>query len=341
MTVTGNALNYTFWTAVLLACAMLDAIFSGLETGIYSINKIRLHLRAERGDHAARTLRKMGANVNNILSVLLIGTNLARYAATFSISIMFVMAGAGNKAEWYTMAVATPVLFVFMDSFPKSVFQRLSEILVYKLTWLLRASSIFFNVCGLAPLVRGFAAGLLRLFGGRKGATHLLGHLGVETVFVEGRASGVLTDFQSDMAGRTIAIADLPLRDIMTPLAKAAKAPINIDRPALTELIRRHDHSRLPLCDDGTVVGILNVYEMLISTDEGKPADLARPPLILPASKRLTDALVELQQANAAIAVVADRSGRHIGIVTVKDIARRIVGDTEELAEDCASAAWK
>ena len=324
---TATATVYAFWAVVLVCCACLDAIFCGLETGIYKINKIRLDLRAEAGVPAAVTLQRMGRNFNNILSVLLIGTNLCKYVATFSISVMFVMGGAGGNARWYTMAVATPLMFVLQDSIPKSVFQRTAETMVYRLTWLLRAASAVFNACGLAPLVRGFAASLLWLLGERKGPGHLLGHTGAEAAVAEGRASGMLTDFQSAMADRAMRVSQLSLRDVMVPMADVVGAPVDVGRDDLLELVRRHDYSRIPLHEaDGQVAGVLDVYDILVD-DDAAAADLMGRPLVLPARQPIIDAFVAFQRANAMMVIIADQSGRHVGIVTVEDIVAQIVGE--------------
>ena len=317
---------YVFWGAVLACCACLDAMFCGLETGIYRINKIRLALRAEAGESAAATLQRLGQNFNNVLSVLLIGTNLCRYVATFSISVMFVAAGAGHNAQWYTMAVAVPLMFVLQDSIPKGVLQRTAETAVYRLTWLLRSASVVFNVCGLAPLVRGFAAGMLRLLGRKAGTGHLLGHTGVEAAVAEGRASGMLTDYQSAMADRAMRVGQLCLRDVMVPMADVVGASTDAARDEVLALIRRHDYSRLPLRDaDGQVAGVLDTYDIL-ADDRAVPRDSMRPPLVLQDSLSVTDGFVAFQRANAMMAIVADEAGRHVGIVAVEDVVAQIVG---------------
>jgi len=317
---------YVFWGAVLACCACLDTMFCGLETGIYRINKIRLALRAEAGESAAATLQRLGRNFNNVLSVLLIGTNLCRYVATFSISVIFVTAGAGHNTQWYTMAVAAPLMFVFQDSIPKSVFQRTAETMVYRLTWLLRSASVVFNVCGLAPLVRGFAAGMLWLLGRKAGTGHLLGHTGVEAAFAEGRASGVLTDYQSAMADRAMRVGQLRLSDVMAPMADVVDASVDAARDEVLALVRRHDYSRLPLRDaDGQVAGVLDAYDIL-ADDHAVPRDSMRPPLVLQDSQSVTDGFVAFQRANAMMAIIADEAGRHVGIATVEDVVAQIVG---------------
>ncbi|MCP4377457.1 MAG: DUF21 domain-containing protein, partial [bacterium] len=144
------------WVLAVIGGVIMCAIYCGMETGIYVINKVRLDLHAEGGRSSARKLKTMLECQNNLLAVLLIGTNIAAYITTFAISAMFLLGGAGHQSEWYTIALATPLLFIIGESVPKNVFQRSGEAMVYRLVWILRISSVVFNAVGLAPLVRGF-----------------------------------------------------------------------------------------------------------------------------------------------------------------------------------------
>ncbi|MHC4561517.1 MAG: CNNM domain-containing protein [Planctomycetota bacterium] len=322
-----SAMPYVVWSFVLVVCAGIDSLFCGLETGIYEMNKIRLELRAASGHSAAIALQKLTRNFNHLLAVLLIGTNLTRYMATFAISAMFVQAGARHRAELYTLAVATPALFVIGDSVPKSVFQRMPGALVYRLVWFLRAASVLFTITGLAPLVQGFASGLLRLLGGGD-RQRALGHRGIEAIVAEGRASGLLTDYQSAMADRAVRVARIRVADVLVPFDQAVVAPVDAGRDDILLLVNRYNHSRLPLCDEaGQVSGILDIYDLLIGDTDASPSDLASSPLIVGHTRPISDALVAMRRADTVMAIAADEAGTHLGIVTVKDIAEQIVGD--------------
>ena len=54
-----------------------------------------------------------------------------------------------------------------------------------------------------------------------------------------------------------------------------------------------------------------------------------REPLVLPTGAGVTDALYRMQRLGATMAVVEDADGRHVGIVTIKDLVEEIVGELE------------
>jgi len=317
------------WPAILAASVAFDALFCGLETGIYVINKVRLDLHAETSRRAA-LLQRMLRNPPNLLAVLLIGTNVCRFAATFSITAMFVLAGYGGRSELLAIAIATPLLFVAADSVPKGVFQRLGASAVYSLAWLLRSSDVIFKITGLSLLVRGIAGALMYLAPRGRATERTLGTPGLSAILAEGRASGVLTDYQSAMAGRVEHIAEVTLADVMNPMSRVVGAPPDVTRQQLSQLMRDHDYSRIPLLDtDGRVVGMLDIYDVLVRDDHTPPAERMTKPLVLAAETSVTDALYRMQRERQAMAVV-EQAGRHVGIVTVRDLVEEIVGELED-----------
>ncbi len=324
-----DAYVWASWSVLLLAAVLMSALYAGIEMGMYSLNKIRLDLDAERGRAAAVRVRGALDRPGNLLAVLLIGTNISHYLATFAVSAMFVAAGYRHRAEWYTLAVVTPVLFVFGESVPKTVFRRLAETLVYRLAWFLRWSSVLFNVCGIAPVVRGMCVLLMRLTGhGRKGGES---RASAANILAEGRASGVLTQYQTTMAGRVMNIDEVRLADVMTPMERVVSVPADVGRDGLIERARGHDYSRLAALDaDGRLVGFLDLYEALMNED-APLADSIASPLGLPATLSVTEALYRMQQAHRVIAGVVDERGRTLGIVAVKDLMEEIVGELEDM----------
>ncbi len=319
------------WGVLLCAGLVLSAYYAGMETGLYALNKVRLDLRAETGERRGRALRSLVSDPNRFLAVLLVGNNIANYAATFAVSGIFVALGRRELAEALSLALVAPVLFILGESVPKTVFRRAAEQWVYQMGWLLRVSGFVFRWTGLVPLVRVFAVMLTRLTGGENRELSPLAHGNISAVVAEGRATGTITHFQSVMADRVMRIREVTLGDVMVPMYRAVSANRNVTRPELIELLKAHEYSRLPLLDDrGQVIGVLNVYDVAMSEAGESPADRARPPTALPAEMTVTDALYRMRRARTPMAVVRARDGRHIGIATIKDLVEEIVGELEE-----------
>lgn len=317
------------WAALALSL-VCSFLFSGLETGTYSLNKVRLELRASSGHRGAKRLAELMAGGDTLLVVLLIGNNVVNYVATWSIVRLFLLAGAReHAASLYTELVATTALFILGESLPKSLFRLHAERAVYGWSWFLRAAKWLFLVTGLLPLVRGVSWAMLRLVRrGKSGPT--LSEERMAEIFAEGQAGGVMTHVQTVMADRVMRLRSVSLAAAMVPIDKAATVAPDEPRQELLRLVASTNYSRLPVRDGGgRIVGVLDVYDVLAREEVQRPSECMTEPLVLTDSYSVSDALYHMQRAHKRMAVVTAPSGRHVGIVTIKDLVEEIVGELE------------
>jgi CBS domain containing-hemolysin-like protein len=54
-----------------------------------------------------------------------------------------------------------------------------------------------------------------------------------------------------------------------------------------------------------------------------------QPPLVLSGDTTVTDAIYHIQQSRSQMAIVSDSAGKHVGIVTIKDLVEEIVGELD------------
>jgi len=319
------------WPAVFVFHLSLVGIFTGLETGIYVTNKVRLELHAEAGYPAARRLATMLTRPNRLLANLLIGTNICFYLATFAASAMFIEAGYAHAVEWLTLGVTAPLFFAVGDSVPKNVYRRLAERIVYPLVGVLVWADRVFRVTGLNLLVRLFSEGLLRLLGQKPQADNsLLGHEGLAAVLAEGHAVGMLSQSQAQMAEKVMHLGQVHVRDVYIPLARAVTVPAGATWEEFLQRVGRYDFRRYPLLAGGQVAGVVDLFDLLSEAGPGPIDQWAFEPIVLGEAMPLAEALLTLQRSRRSMAVVTDEAGRHVGLVTVKDLVEEIVGDLAE-----------
>ena len=104
---TVGAIILTAW-APLLAGMGLSFLYSGLETGTYTVNKIRLELRAESPGGRARRLHGLLRDPGKPLLVVLIGNNLANYLASAGMVALV-------RSEWTAVLLLTPMVLIFCE----------------------------------------------------------------------------------------------------------------------------------------------------------------------------------------------------------------------------------
>jgi CBS domain containing-hemolysin-like protein len=121
---------------------------------------------------------------------------------------------------------------------------------------------------------------------------------------------------------------------------------VSIDADATPDEARRlivlSGHSRIPVTGGAidTIVGILYAKDLLSDEAAGRTtapvrvADVMRPPLFIPATKRLDELLAEFQRAKVHMAVVLDEYGGTAGLVTIEDLIEEIFGVITDEHED-------
>ncbi|MEW6198299.1 MAG: CNNM domain-containing protein [Planctomycetota bacterium] len=318
----------------LAAALVLSGISSGSETGLYCLNRVRLRVAAEQGDSASRRLENLLRRPEDLVILALLGTNIADYLATACVAALLLRAAvSAGMTEFYATAISTPLILVYGGIIPKDWFRRESNRLMARLSgvlWLAlrtaRATGIVALLRGVTHLVyRGVAppnAPPVSEFLPRAHTLHLLR---------EGAARGGLTPVQRDLIERVLNLSGVRVADVMIPLSRAATVPHDIPRDDFLRIARMAHFSRLPVYrgQPRRIIGIVNVYDVLTDPEHRPILTHARPPVALTEPAPVPEALLQLQRTRQSMAVVVDRAGLCVGILTLKDLVEEIVGDLE------------
>ncbi len=139
-------------------------------------------------------------------------------------------------------------------------------------------------------------------------------------------------------------VGDLQVRDIMIPRSQMVVIEEDSTPEAFIALVIESGHSRFPVIGDtrDEVEGILLAKDLLAyfagrGQAEFDFADVMRPVVYIPESKRLNVLLNEFRASRNHMAIVADEYGGVAGLVTIEDVLEQIVGeidDEHDIAED-------
>ncbi len=312
----------------------LSAFFSGTETGIYCLNRVRLSVRTEREHPGARRLTALMHRPQELIITTLVGTNVADYLATVCVTALVLhFAAARDLAEIYATAALTPLILVFGGVMPKDWFQRQADRLMYPLAFPLTCCRQAVRWTGVMWVLDRLTESMIRWIdpSGVAAETNLLPRARVHRLLSEGAVSGGLSPYQRDTLERVMNISRVRVANIMVPHQRAAIVPIDISRADLLRIARMAHFSRLPVYRDDPrrIVGIVNVYDVLTDEQEQPIADYVREVTALRAIETVPAALLKLQEARQVMAIVTDRAGNCLGLFTMKDLVEEIVGDLE------------
>jgi putative hemolysin len=327
--------------ALLGACAlvgiMMSGLFSGLETGVYSLNRVRLHLLTHQENTRAKLLTRLRVRPNALLTTLLIGTNVATNIATHATAdLLHRMHFSDLQVIILGVCIITPMLFVFAETLPKDLFSAHADKWVYPFARLILMVRAVCAVILVLPAIEAISWCVMRMLGTHKRADAsqaFTPRRQVEVLVKEGVGHGLLSDEQSAMVERVLQLGQRTVGQEMTPWSQTTTVDRNTGIDVLWQLADKSSLSRFPVVEavDGVtnVVGVVNVLDALRHGRDTCPpiSELMRSTLELPPSTPLRPALRTLQNEHAAMAVVVSDAGRPIGVVTIKDLVEPLTGD--------------
>ena len=128
-------------------------------------------------------------------------------------------------------------------------------------------------------------------------------------------------------------------RDLMVPRTQVVAVDISTPPGDILLMISEENHSRIPVFanDIDHIVGVLHVRDLVPLMQNPELIvlhDLVRPAVYVPWVKPIGDLLRDMQRQRIHMAMVVDEYGGFMGIVTLEDILREIVGDIGDEFEE-------
>jgi len=327
--------------ALAILTVILSAIFSGLETGIYRLSRLRLRLGAEKGDIRYRLLGKAMRDGSGLLLSLLVANNLANYLATSSITYLFLAVASSERlAELFATMLTAPLLFVFAESMPKNIFLYRADVLTAYFGPLLYLTHQVLTWCGLVPLLRLTSQLFGRMIGSpvpsRTMITSAQSHQ-VRMILRDTREEGILSQVQAEIIDRIVNVSGLRLIAVMVPLNRVQSVQIGCDRTMLVNKLRKHALTRLLVWDErpANIVGFINIYDVLGSQEPFDSLErFVEPIRRMDAATPVIDAIDSMRRDELKIVLVTRTKpgGRQmpVGIVTMKDLVEELLGELAE-----------
>lgn len=309
-----------------------SGFFSGIETGMISLNRVRLRHEVERKQPRALILHQFLENLDHLLGTTLLGTTLTDVvAAVFAASLCAQLIGAGYVAEIMAATIVTVLVLVFGEIVPKTIFRHYPHRLCTTLAYVLSGAAWLF-----APVVAMLGV-LMRFITRLSGATEQGGSAYVtreelKHLAREGEAGGAISADEREMIHGVFDFPHKTVFEVMVPLARAVTVARDTPVRELFDISHRTGFARFPVRDADKIVGLVNVYEILFqdaARDDKLAEHLMQKPQFVGATDRIDRILPRLRANRTPLSVVVNPEGGHVGIVTIEDIVEEIVGEVE------------
>ncbi len=313
-------------------CLALSFLLSGMEAGVFALNRLRIRHQMRAGRKSARALHGYLENPENFLWTILVGNTVVNFFVLGWLVVVLFQLIPGHKL-WFVLVYGVIVFlfYCFCDLLPKMLFRAFPNRLCMATArpfWL-----VHLLLRPLVWLVEGLSGAVLRWTGGKVFTGHLFGNR-EELRFVMQESAHAFTSEERTMINRVLDLPSLTVRQIARPLDQAVTVELAATVGDALQLCRQQRFSRLPVWETREggrrVAGFVSMDSLLYQTDldPAKPlADQVRPALYLEEDLRLEVALQRMQRSGQRLAIVLGRDRRETGLVTLEDILKVVFGE--------------
>ncbi|MDF7823996.1 CNNM domain-containing protein [Pontiellaceae bacterium B12227] len=320
---------------IILLGFAFSALFSGVETGSYMINRIRLKQRERERKSSALVLSGLLENNHIFIFTVLIGNNLAVYLLSMEVTDLYLGSGveAGSLLlgfiPWNAETAATLTLmfplFLFAEVGPKNLFRKQADVLMYRFAELMRLLVwVFYPFTW--PLKQIFRL-LTRGMDSDPGhELHRLSPDALKEYFSTSEKEGIISSDQNRMVDNVTTMHSIPIRMLMTPFIKVPTLQDVATVGDFKRLVARRETTDAVLMHRHLAVGMVSMFSIVnrkLSDDELiKP--YADDLLKLQENRNLKSAFYRLRRNPRHSAVVVDARNHPVGFVRLEDVARYI-----------------
>ena len=315
---------------MMIACLVAEGFFSGSEMGVVSADRMKLRHDAAKGSLGSQLALKMLDKPEWLLSTTLVGTNISVVANT-TMATALMLQLFGEYGSWLAVALVAPLIWVFGEIVPKSVFQQRADVITPRVIFLLKFFSwLFYPILLVFSLLTRLLA---KMVGDRTGNQNPFTLR--EEIFALMQMStdgGDIDMNEKAMIRRMFDFEETTVAEIMMPLIDVVGIEQSASCGEAMRLARTRAHKRMPVYSKRVdrIVGMLDALEMLGVDPQEPITAYIRPVDYVPGSKSIQTLLQDMQRERHLLSVVVDEFGGAEGIVTVEDIIEEIVEDLSD-----------
>ena len=307
---------------------VIEGFFSGSEIGVVSADQIKLRHEAAKGSRGAKLALNMLKKPEWLLATTLIGTNIAVVSNT-TIVTAFMIQLFGEEHSWFAIVFVAPLIWIFGEIVPKSIFQQRADIITPRLIFVLRlAFYVFFPILVVFTLITR----LLTYSFGQQVQNPFTLREQILTMLQMPAAEGDIQPVEKNMIQRIFSFSETTAYEIMIPLIDIVAIEQGATCGEAIDLAKTKAHIRLPVYTERVdkIVGVLNVLQFLDADAHQPIKPFIREVRFVPSSKNISELLLDLRKDGDTVAVVVDEFGGAAGLVTMEDIMEEVVEEMED-----------
>jgi putative hemolysin len=314
---------------IIAMCLVGSAFFSGMETGMISINRLRLRHLIRHKIKGADVLQHFIYKPDYLLGTTLVGNNIVNTVMSV-VAVAVGMRLFGAPGSWLASVLVTLVLLVFAEYLPKAWFRAFPSrrCLPFARPMHIVGQALYPFSAAMMAIVRFFTPFMNR---GDDESAPAITRDEVLHLVHEGRQSGALSEDEVRMITGVFDLGTMTCAEIMTPRAKMFYIHQDTRYDDILMFARTQQLNQFPVFDRDKKIftGIVYIVDVLadVSPENKIAKDYMRPPQLVASSAPVDHILPRMRVTKQPIVLVTDEQFVVAGYITLDRVLEEIVGD--------------
>ncbi len=335
------------YIVIVLILVFANGFFVASEFALVGVRRSRIQTLAESGNTRARRLLNLIDNLNAYISATQLGITMASLALgwigepVFAHLLEAPLKGRVSEVTLHTLSFAvafTIITFLHIvlgELAPKTLALERAEKVALAISWPMQA---FYKIFQWPIRLLDWAGTrTVRLFGLHPTQEHASVYTEEELrhLIDVSRKSGHLQPQEQQLIHGVFEFSDAEVKEAMVPRMQVKALPVTATLEETRTAFLSTGYSRLPVYGGrlDEIVGLLFRKDLdmgRVPNDVFDLRKLVRPPVFIPATASLGEALKQMQASRVHFGFVIDEHGGMEGILTLEDLLEEIVGEIND-----------
>jgi putative hemolysin len=334
-----------FEILVILGLILLNGVFSMSEMALVSSKKVRLEAAAKAGVKGAKAALNLhlsptyflstvqiGITLIGLLTGIFSGENLTNDLEDYLVTIPLLQPVADELAIAIVLITVTFFSLILGELIPKRLglsnpegiarfmappMNVLSK-LTFPFVWVLTGTS---NI-------------ILRIFNLKKDRDNNITEEEIKAIIQEGTQGGEVQKIEQEIVERVFALGDRKISSLMTTRNDLVFLNVEDSHATIREIVKKDLHRIYPVYqkDKDKILGIITLKDLYVGSQEENFnfKEQLKPANYLDQATSAFKALEQFKTSNIHYSFVTNEYGLVLGIVTMDDILKALVGDVSE-----------
>ena len=311
-----------------------SAFFSGSETALMAISKLRLRHLSETMPKRAASIERLLQEPEKLIGAILLGNNLVNVAMS-AIATTLAISVWGERGIIYVTVILTITILIFAEITPKVYAKYFNERVSVLVAPVMHVIILLFNP---VVFVATFITNKLLLLIGidvKKAGRVLFTEAEVKSCIDLAKDHGTISADEKRLLSRVFTLNDKTVEQVMVPRDKMMVIDENASPDDILKIMIRTGYSRFPVVKGGgmDVVGMIYTKDFLSLFSQKKPVSknkIIRPAYFIAHGKTIDSQLRSFRIKRIHQAVVLSDDGKPIGLITLEDILEELVGSIKD-----------